>query len=259
MQEKNSNNNVSDKKTKNNLFYIITISILAIIYIFWFWQINFCTINVHIKSSIIISIPIMFIFIMYYLTKKGKIREKIGKLISIFLIIIFFVLNFFIIIFVMVDEGTSYEDNPLNYEHICNIAGYNNIRFQFPDKIPQDLIKNNKVKFLYRPQFLQGGFCFELLLEMENDDINEYIKKHETEVKEIVEVDEKNIDSLYGKYGIHTPSFLEYEEGKDFFLGSQIYILGYESYKPNDWNHGYVYYIAKNDKEKKLLLVTEIW
>ena len=85
------------------------------------------------------------------------------------------------------------------------------------DEIPQDLIQNNKVKFYYRPQFLQGGFCFELLLEMENKEIDDYIEKYKEQVKEIIKVDEANSNDLYDKYGIDLPVIFEYAEGKEFF------------------------------------------
>lgn len=250
-------NNEQEKNYKK--FYIITIILLSINYIFWFWQFNFCTINTHIISSFILVIPIILIILMYYLTKKEKIRVKKGKIISIILIILFLILNFYTLIFVMVKEGTSHEYNPLSYKHICNIAGYERIRFQFPDEIPQDLIQNNKVEFYYRPQFLQGGFCFELLLEMENNEIDDYIEKYKEQVKELIEVNETNSNDLYDKYGIHIPVIFEYKDGKDFLADSKIYLFDSKPYKPNNWNHGYVYYMAKNERLKKLLLVTEVW
>lgn len=252
-------NNKENKKEKYYKFYIITLTLLSINYIFWFWQFNFCTINTHIMGSIVLFIPIILIILMYLLTKKEKIRVKKGKIISIILIILFLILNFYTLIFVIVKEGTSYEENPLKYKHICYIAGYEKIRFQFPDEIPQDLIQNNKVKFYYRPQFLQGGFCFELLFEMENKEIDNYIEKYKEQVKEIIEVDEANSNDLYDKYGIDLPVIFEYEEGKEFFDDSKIYLFDSKPYKPNNWNHGYVYYMAKNERLKKLLLVTEVW
>ncbi|MCF0125733.1 MAG: hypothetical protein HUJ68_08285 [Clostridia bacterium] len=252
-------NNKDNEIQKYSKFYIITLTLLLINYIFWIWQFNFCTINMHILSSFILIIPIILITLMYCLTKKEKIRVKKGKIISIILIILFFILNFYTLIFVMVKEGTSREENPLKYKHICNIAGYKKIRFQFPDEISQNLILNNKVKFYYRPQFLQAGFCFELLLEMEKDEIDEYIKKYKGQVKEIIEVDEANSNNLYDKYGIDLPVIFEYKEGKEFFDNSKIYLFDSNSYKPNNWNHGCVYYMAKNERLKKLLLVTDVW
>ena len=252
-------NNKDNKIQKYNKFYIITLTLLLINYIFWFWQFNFCTINTHIISSFVLCIPIVLIIFMYLLTKKEKIRVKKGKIISIILIILFFMLNFYTLIFVIVKEETSHEENPMKYKHICNIAGYEKIRFQFPDEIPQDLIQNNKVKFYYRPQFLQGGFCFELLLEMDNDKIDEYMEKYKNQVKEIIEVNETNFDKLFDTYGIDTPVIFDYEEDNEFFDGSKIYLLGSKPYKTNDWNHGYAYYMAKNEKLKKILLVTEVW
>lgn len=184
-------NNRANQIQKYNKFYIITLTLLLINYIFWFWQFDFCTINTHIISSFILIVPIILIILMFCLTRKEKISVKKGKIFSIILIILFLILNFYTFIFVMAKEGTSHEENPLKYKHICNIAGYERIRFQFPDEILQDLIQNNKVKFYYRPQFLQGGFCFELLLEMDNDKIDEYIEKYKEQVKEIIEVDYK--------------------------------------------------------------------
>lgn len=253
--EKNKDNEIQ----KYNLFYIITLTLLLINYIFWFWQFNFCTISTHLISSFVLFIPILLIILMYLLTKKEKIRVKKGKVFSIILIILFLVLNFYTLIFVMVKEGISHEENPLKYKHICNIAEYKKIRFQFPDEISQYLIENNKVEFYYRPQFLQGGFCFELLLEMENKEIDDYIEKYKEQVKETIEVDEANSNDLYNKYGIHIPVIFEYKDGKDFFADSKIYLFDSKPYKQNNWNHGYVYYMAKNERLKKLVLVTEVW
>ena len=252
-------NNNNNKAVKYNKFYIITIILLSINYAFWFWEYNFCTINTHIIVSFILIIPIILIALMYFLTKNKKIKVRKGKIISIILIILFLIVNFYTLIIVMVKEGTSHEDNPLRYKHIYNISGYEKIRFQFPKEIPQDLIQNNKVKFYYRPQFLQGGFCFELLLEMDNDRIDEYIKKYKDLVKEIIEAKGINYNDLYDKYGIDTPIIFEYKEGKEFFADSKIYLFDSEPYKTNNWNHGYAYYMAKNEKLNKLLLVTEVW
>ena len=252
-------NNNNNKAVKYNKFYIITIILLSINYAFWFWEYNFCTINTHIIVSFILIIPIILIALMYFLTKNKKIKVRKGKIISIILIILFLIVNFYTLIIVMVKEGTSHEDNPLRYKHICNIAGYEKIRFQFPKEIPQDLIQNNKVAFYYRPQFLQGGFCFELLLEMDNDRIDEYMKKYKDQIKEIIETKGINSNVLYDKYGIHIPVIFEYKEGEEFFVNSEIYLFDSKPYKPNNWNHGYAYYIAKNEKLNKLLLVTEVW
>ena len=240
-------------------FYTIILFLLIISYIFWFWQFNFCTINAHLLSSLILSIPIILIGLTFYLTKREKIKDKKGKIISIILITNFLILSFFVSIFVMVEEGTSHEENPQKYKHTYNIAGYKKIRFHFPTEIPQDLIQNNKAKFSYRPQFLQGGFCFELLMEMTNSEIDAYIEKYKELAKEKIEVNEKNYAELYNKYGIETPAIFKYKEGKDFFINGEIYLFDYNSYKPNNWNHGYVYYMAKNNNQKKLLLVTEVW
>ena len=227
-------NNNNNKAVKYNKFYIITITLLSINYAFWFWQYNFCTINTHIIISLILIIPIILIALIYFFIKNEKIKVRKGKIISIILIILFLIVNFYTLIFVMVKEGTSHEENPLRYKHICNIAGYEKIRFQFPKEIPQDLIQKNKVKFYYRPQFLQGGFCFELLLEMENKEIDDYIEQYIKQVKEIIEVNEINSNDLYDKYGIDTPVIFEYKEGEEFFINSEIYLFDSKPYKTNN-------------------------
>ena len=214
--------NSKEDNKKFNKFYIITITLLSINYAFWFWQYNFCTINTHLISSLILIIPIILIALMYFFTKNEKIKVRKGKIISIILIILFLIVNFYTLIFVMIKEGTSHEENPLRYKHICNIAGYEKIRFHFPEKIPQELIENDKVKFYYRPQFLQAPFCFELLLEMDNNEIGEYIEKYKEQVKEIIEVNEMNYDDLYDKYGIDIPIIFEYKDGEEFFINSKI-------------------------------------
>lgn len=249
-----------DNKTENyKKFYIITLVLLSINYVFWFWQFNFRTINTHIISSLILAIPIILILLIYIMTKKEKFKNIIGLGLFIVLIVMFLALNFLTFIFVIIKEGTSYENNPLKYNHICSIAGYKNLTYQFPDKIPKELLQRNKVKFYYTPQFLQGGFNLELLLETENNEIDDYIGKYKTEVKEIIEVNAENIDDLYSNYGIYNPKIIDYEDKEKFFIGSKIYLLESKSYKADDWNHGYVAYMAKNEKMKTLLLVTEVW
>ena len=71
---------VNNKQEKNyKKFYIITIIILSINYIFWFWQFNFCTINTHIICTLILAIPLILIDFMCFLTKKEKIKVRKGK------------------------------------------------------------------------------------------------------------------------------------------------------------------------------------
>lgn len=244
---------------KYKKFYIIILSILIISYLFWFYQLNFCTINPHLLKSIILAIPIAFIILIVMLLKKGKIKDTLGIIITISLIIISIILNFFIFIFVAVDEGTSYENNPLRYKHIYNIVGYDTYTYQFPNKIPNDILNSNNVKFFYSPQFLQGGFNFELLLKMDNSDIDSYISNFNQNIQKEIEINSENKYDL-NSYGIYEPRFLFDNNQYDYFLKeAKFYILKSEPYKANNWNHGIVQYMAKNELEKKLLLVTQVW
>lgn len=244
---------------KYKKFYIIILNILIISYIFWFCQLNFCTINPHLLKSIILAIPIVFMILIIVLLKREKIKDMLGIIITIGLIAICIILNFFILVFVAVEEGTSYENNPLRYQHIYNIAGYNTYTYQFPNKIPNDILDNNNVKFFYCPQFLQSGFNLELLFEMDNSDIDEYISKFSSNIQKEIEINSENRYDL-NSYGIYEPRFLfsnnEYDE---FLKEAKFYILESKPYKVNNWNHGIVQYMAKNELKKKLLLVTQVW
>lgn len=245
---------------KYKKFYIIILILLLIDYLFCFYEFNFCTINIHLISTLVLVVPIILILLMYFVSKKEKANANITLGISIILIIIFLILNFITFIFVVIDEGTSYEDDPYKYKHIYNIAGYKEYTYQFPSEIPKELLENNKTKFYYSPQFLQGGFNLELLLKMQNEEMNNYISQHQNKIKKIIDISEGNNDNLYSDYGIYKPyNILEYNECEEFFNECKIYLLESESYKPNDWNHGYVSYIAKNEKLEKLLLVTQVW
>lgn len=229
-------------------------------YAFWAYQFNCCTINIHFKSTLILGIPLALIVLMYQLSKKEKLNSSFALTITIISIVLFLILNFFIFIFLIWDEGTAYENNPLRYRHIYSIAGYKSLTYQFPKKIPQESLKNDTVRFFYSPQFLQGAFRLELLQEMEIQDINDYINNYKDKVKEVIEVNDENKSRLYREYGIsEIHKVFDRGEYKEFMNGGTIYLLESESYKPNDWNHGYVAYIAKNEKLKKLLIVTQVW
>lgn len=244
---------------KYRKFYIIILSILIISYIFWFYQLNFCTINPHLLKSIILAIPIAFMILIVVLLKRGKIKDMQGIIITIGLIVISIILNFFILVFVAVDEGTSYENNPLRYKHIYNIAEYNIYTYQFPNKIPNDILDSNNVKFFYSPQFLQGGFNLELLLEMDNSDIDEYISNFSSNIQKEIEINSENKYDL-SLYGIYEPRFLfDNNEYDEFLKEAKFYILESKPYKVDNWNHGIVQYMAKSKLKKKLLLVTQVW
>lgn len=244
---------------KYRRFYSITLIILLVHYLFLFYELNFCTINTHLVGTLIIFIPITLIIISYILAKKEKLNANVLLVFTISFIVIFLVLNFFIFIVISFEEAISYENNPLRYKHIYNIAGYSRYTYQFPNEIPNELLQNNKVQFFYCPQFLQGSFNMELVLEMSNEEIDNYISKYKNKVRKVIEVND-DISSLYGTYGINEPRWLfEYKTWEEFLNGCKIYLLESKSYKPNNWNHGYVAYMAKNEKLEKLLLVTEVW
>ena len=233
---------------------------MIIDYLFWFYELNFCTINIHLLATGVLTIPVVLVLVIVYLAPKAQIDNIFLLWIIISLFIAFLVLNFIILPFVAVNEGVSYEDNPYRYNHIYSISGYKEFTYQFPKKLSKDLLKNDKVKFYYSPQFLQGGFNLELLLDMQIEDINNYILQYEDRVKQFIEIKEENDSNLYSKYGIYKSyHVLKDEEVKDFFSDCCVYILESASYKPYNWNHGVVSYIVKNERLNKLLLVSQVW
>lgn len=258
--EKSSITASNEKILKLKKFYNIVFILLIICYLFWAYEFNFCTINIHLICTFILAIPIALIILVYILNKKEKIKETIAQRISIVLIITFLILNFTIVIFVAIEEGTSYEDNPYKYSHIYNISDYKEFTYQFPREISKEQIENDKTRFYYSPQFLQGGFNFELLVEMKNDDMNNYISLYQNKIKKIIDMSQENDGNLYIKYGIYKPyNILKYDETEEFFRECKIYLLESEPYKPYNWNHGYVSYMAKNERLEEFLIVTQVW
>ena len=236
-------------------FYIVLLTLIIIYYTFLFYEINFCTINSHLMATMILFIPIGLIIITYVLYKKQELSNVLSIVITIILIILFCVLNIFVFAFIGMEEGVAYENNPYRYKHIYEITGYKDYTYQFPEELPQKVLSDIDVKFFYSPQFLQGGFNLELMLPMEVEEIDEYIKKYKDNVKEIIKVGEENIGQL-GGYGISKPRYIfdDYIQWDNFLKGSEIYLLDNKPYKIDDWNHGYVVYMAKNESLKQLLL-----
>ena len=59
---------------------------------------------------------------------------------------------------------------------------------------------------------------------------------------------------IYKPYGIFKED--EYEK---FIENAIFYIFESKPYKPDNWNHGVLQYMAENDELNQLLIVTEIW
>lgn len=244
---------------KNKKFYHILLGLLIGIYTFMFYVFNFCMIHYHFVKSLVVLIPVIICFVIYWLLKKGKIKNRLALVFTVVSTICFFMLAFFLMILLFFDEGMSYEDNPWKYNHIKKIANYTSYTYQFPSELSSEFLRDRKVKLYYTPQFLQGAFQLNLLIELNENEMNEYIEKYEENSKIVVNMKEKlNEDlkqyAIYEPYGI----FKEYEFER-FSENATFYIFESKSYKPNDWNHGVVQYMAKNEELAQLLLATEVW
>ena len=248
---------VNDMKDKK--LYHILLTSLTIIYLFIVYEFNFCTIDYHIIESLVILIPLLICFMIYWLLKKSKIKNGLALVFTIILTISFFMVTFFSFVLLLWDEGTSHENNPWRYNHIKDIADYTSYTYQFPKELSEELLNDREVRFYYTPQFLQGAFQLNLLIELNANEMNKYINQYEGREKVIIDMKKSSENDLqqyviYGPYGIFKEN--EYE---DFIKDATFYIFESKPYKPDNWNHGVMQYMAKNEKLNRLLLVTEVW
>lgn len=244
---------------KNKKLYNILLISLIIIYIWVVYQFNFCTINYHIIESVIALIPLVIYVVIFLLLKKDKIKDLTANVLIIISIIIFFTTIFFSFVVLFLEEGTSNETNPYRYNHIKNIAGYTNYTYQFPKEISDSFVSDRNVKFYYSPQFLQGAFNFNLLMDLDDNEINNYIEKYEDKAKIIIDMKE-NDKSEIQQYIVSEPyGIFEYDDYEEFIKKAKFYIFESEPYEPDNWNHGIMQYMAKNEDINQLLLVTKIW
>lgn len=96
----------------------------------------------------------------------------------------------------------------------------------------------------------------ELLLELNENEVNSYIEIYENNCKQIINVREWNSNEL-NNVGIITVGIdvFNYEIKEDFI----IYLLDSKPYEENNWNHGYVIFIAVNNEKNKILFQSEVW
>lgn len=246
-------------KVKDKKMYLIALTLLVIVDLFLVYQFIFCTIRYHIIESIVVTIPLIICIIIYWLLNKEKIKVKLAQTLFVISTICFF--NIAIIGFVMVlfSEGISHEENPWKYNHIKEIAGYMSYTYQFPKELSNDYLNDRKIKFYYTPQFLQGPFQLKLLMELNENEISDYIKTYKNNTKIVMNMKECNEEDLK-QYVIYEPYGIFKEDEYEKFIENAIfYIFESKPYKPDNWNHGVLQYMAENDELNQLLIVTEIW
>ena len=72
--------------------------------------------------------------------------------------------------------------------------------------------------------------------------------------KQIIHVSDSNLQQL-NNIGIFAVGEETLEKPGNF----DIYIIENKPYKPNEWNHGYVNFIAVNYEEREILFQSEKW
>ena len=133
---------------------------------------------------------------IYWLLKKSKIKNGLALVLTIISTISFFVVTFFSFVLLLWDEGTSHENNPWRYNHIKDIADYTSYTYQFPKELSEELLNDREVRFYYTPQFLQGAFQLNLLIELNANEMNKYIKQYENREKVIIDM-KKALKMIY--------------------------------------------------------------
>ena len=96
-------------------------------------------------------------------------------------------------------------------------------------------------------------------MDLDDNEINNYIEKYEDKAKIIIDMKE-NDKSEIQQYIVSEPyGIFEYDDYEEFIKKAKFYIFESEPYEPDNWNHGIMQYMAKNEDINQLLLVTKIW
>ena len=96
-------------------------------------------------------------------------------------------------------------------------------------------------------------------MELNENEISDYIKPYKNNTKIVMNMKECNEEDLK-QYVIYEPYGIFKEDEYEKFIENAIfYIFESKPYKPDNWNHGVLQYMAENDELNQLLIVTEIW
>lgn len=108
------------------------------------------------------------------------------------------------------DEGTASVNNPLRYNELRNHVGYNKYIAHFPQILSKDVLEKGTTVFYYCPQFLQGGFCFDLLIECSDEEIDYYTNKYEQKAVQVLNYSSEDYWKV-DTFGYPYQFFEEYE------------------------------------------------
>ena len=244
-----------------NKFSYFSLTIMILVYAFNIYFYVFETINIHFLELFILLGPIVIVMTISLLSSRVKLSKKVIKVVIIFTIVVFVLLEFWTFIWIMIKEGSSYEDNVHKYNHIINVAGNSSYIYQFPKKIDDEFITKYNPKFYYAPQFLQAPFKLELLLNnCTEGDMLKFVENKNIQNKFEIR-NEENIEELFQEHNAFLLNIcsIDDEEYINFFNNSKVYIIESKANESSNWNHGYGIYIIYNKNPKQILYLSQKW
>jgi hypothetical protein len=186
--------------------------------------------------------------------------SKTKKIVILFIIntVLFFALLLISFVTLIWIEDTTEIDDPLRYNELRHSVGYSEYIEHFPDELSTEVMEKATTQFFYRPQFLQGGFNFELLIEQSEQELGNIAKKYDKEGIDIIEGNSDDLSDV-STFGYPHTFFDGYEEFNEFIQNSTIYLIDCRPYEENNWNHGVYTYVAINRMNEKVLYFVEVW
>ncbi len=246
------------KISGTKIILLVITCIISIIYIGIIILYNYCTINKQIEITAIVGIPILSSLLFLLIKVDSKTKKIVTILLSIINTIAFFAIILISFVALLWIEGITEIDDPLRYNELRNSVGYFEFIEHFPKELSKDVMEKTTTQFFYRPQFLQGGFNFELLIEQSEQELGSIAKKYEKEANNII-VGNNDDFSDVRTFGYPHTFFDGYEEFDEFIQNSTIYLIDCRPYEENNWNHGVYTYVAINRMNEKVLYFTEVW
>ena len=153
----------------------------------------------------------------------------------------------------MIKDLTSEVTNVNEYKRMLSLESYEKALYQFPKEIPKEA---SNVQFFYRPQFLQGGMQMELKMTVDEETINSYINKYEESCERIMNTNEYE-SWEFSNVGIYNiGGHVNNENHEEDFT---VYLIESKPYKEDNWNHGYVIFIAVNNAKNEIIFQSEVW
>lgn len=227
------------------------ISFALFTYLYWLFTGN--AIEQFYFEPLIFAVPFVCFGITTFLVVIGKLRNVIANVIILGLTLVLGLALYFIFIFMAIQQAITVTTDIGKYERVLKMTGYPNNQLikYFPAKIPESA-KN--IKFSYCPAFLQGGENFNLEFETDSDSIIKYINEFSENAKWTGKWSENKTEKngiMDGTFG--SDNYFELQE--DF----TIYLFDSKSYRPNDWNHGYLSVVAISKQKNVIIFHSEQW